>query len=1647
MSNNVYKPAWPGLNSYAEEDQSRFFGRDREIDLLKDAIGTESLCTIYGVSGVGKTSLLQAGVFPELRARCFLPVYLRLGHEKIDRPYAAQIIEGCLAAARKSRLEVVETCQALGASEHETLWEWFHRHEFLNAVKKVVRPVLVIDQFEEVFTQGSDKAEKESWFDELTDLCSNSVPESVADFMSNSENDLAFQTENQTWRTVICLREDFLSRLEERTVEYPIFKRNRISIGPLSAENAIEAVLKGGNGIVDLTVAECIVRYVGGSAGKIETPLLSLFCSRLDILRQRAELPKISQELVEGNKGKILNSFYDESMGLVSASSRDYLEANLLNEGGYRTPVQLDEAERNGVRPEEWKTLERVRLLHVISRDNVQWLEFSHDTLAPVAKSALERRKADRERHVMQEKLARSRRRTRRFFYAFVGFIGFICIASFATWFLFYKEYVAYYREFTKKWGHPVGVGAPLTMEQVRHRECSFRMKRKGLYSWRGFHFEPTYAYRVEAVNGRLQPTTAHGMVTYLWGGEDTAEQMQKELDKRNSNTSSASGDSLLWRGEDTTEQNSNSNGASGGSLYKGDIKSVGKDNTNNNRKSGFLPSTKLGTVCTWEFMCDKDGLPEREIGYDEKGEIVWMMPYAVEAAANNGKPESAIVHFTMKDGYPARQRLDDAEYVRITYDNDNGYETCHEFRDREGNKTQGPDGAYAQSREYYPSGQLKRVSSLGENGEYIIDNAGNTGLRFEYSDDNREMCAISFGTNEEMKAVNSGWVKCENQYDEWGNLKEQRFSNKEDQLYCIYGWPVGIIERDAHGLKRSVTLRKQMSDGEGLEQYGLYDFEGNETNVVWRTAKDKTPMCMPGSAVHMICREYAGKDKVSVEWYLDVNNEATTNENGVAREERIYNTSTGMLATNNLYALPGQGGVIGYTNVHHLCRSFDGFGNQTGERYFDADGNPTTDNNGVFECQYSWKGGYKVRDDYLAPNGKGGVLGDTNVHHMVKIYNVINGANRCVREEYYGCDERPVADNNGIARTECTYDTAGVERRRDLYSADAAGGIWGSTNLCHVLETRDERGNTETQQCFDRDGRYVASDGTGMVVGRMSYFPGSGDNPPVISMLDGFSMPTVGFGNDGRRCRQTRFYREDGGERRVEEVDFGGNRHIEEKNADGNVTSEDFVSAREGSADFGLHGVAKIKRRYGIKPTTLFERLFGGGVKQKDTCVREIYSDSTGKPIVNRFGIAGWRKETDYSTGKIGRTKYFDVSSNETKVVEGKIVVSRRVRPLGMADNSGIKVGDIICRYNDYDILHSDLDVMEQVASTGMRMNKRIIVARRNTNGKYDMIPYLLPTGALDVNLVDVPISEEYYKELERDYAAYLKMEQANEIRDGNEIPSYMVATNELFQTLDLSGVHSMRVEIKQDNKSHSVGFVALDVNRKQVLIPNAFSKVVVDDNAQGITVKQDFYALPGEGGVWGCPGVHHEVRLFDEKGQMTNECYFAVSGAPTTNKYGMVRDEIRYDADGERTAIYGYDCATNRFRAKMFVGVNDVLPETPADKVGMRKGDVICAFSYGTNSVDFTSGTLCDSTFAQWVKTISAAKEYEKTIVFARKSADDFEIVSRALPKGLVGFVYGPLLVFEKENAKLQSALKNHAESLVPKQDAGVKQPSITE
>jgi hypothetical protein len=58
---------YKGLDSYTEADRDYFFARDSFQDLVVANLMASRLTVLYGPSGMGKSSLLQAGVMPLLR--------------------------------------------------------------------------------------------------------------------------------------------------------------------------------------------------------------------------------------------------------------------------------------------------------------------------------------------------------------------------------------------------------------------------------------------------------------------------------------------------------------------------------------------------------------------------------------------------------------------------------------------------------------------------------------------------------------------------------------------------------------------------------------------------------------------------------------------------------------------------------------------------------------------------------------------------------------------------------------------------------------------------------------------------------------------------------------------------------------------------------------------------------------------------------------------------------------------------------------------------------------------------------------------------------------------------------------------------------------------------------------------------------------------------------------------------------------------------------------------------------------------------------------------------------------------------------------------------------------------------------------------
>ena len=79
---------WNGLRTYSEGEV--IYGRSEEIHVLSLLILQSHQTVVYGRSGIGKSSILNAGIFPIVRRHGVFPVYLRLEHN-VEASYLDQI--------------------------------------------------------------------------------------------------------------------------------------------------------------------------------------------------------------------------------------------------------------------------------------------------------------------------------------------------------------------------------------------------------------------------------------------------------------------------------------------------------------------------------------------------------------------------------------------------------------------------------------------------------------------------------------------------------------------------------------------------------------------------------------------------------------------------------------------------------------------------------------------------------------------------------------------------------------------------------------------------------------------------------------------------------------------------------------------------------------------------------------------------------------------------------------------------------------------------------------------------------------------------------------------------------------------------------------------------------------------------------------------------------------------------------------------------------------------------------------------------------------------------------------------------------------------------------------------------------------------
>ena len=257
-----------GLVPYFEADADYFFGRKSDTEIIVANCLTTRITLFYGASGVGKSSVLYAGVVRELQLRARKNLTERNCAEAIAIPFSSWRDDP--SAGLQQRIEAImrdllpETPASSGNTLLETLRAWTELTQS--------DLVLLLDQFEEYFLYRD--AHDTSFGDELIALV-NDAGLRVNVLISLREDALA---QLDTFKSSIpalfdnCLRLEHLTEVAARAaIEKPLQLYNQrqpansrpVSYEPSLVDEVIEQVRAGR------------VRLRAAGAGSVKTPAVA----------------------------------------------------------------------------------------------------------------------------------------------------------------------------------------------------------------------------------------------------------------------------------------------------------------------------------------------------------------------------------------------------------------------------------------------------------------------------------------------------------------------------------------------------------------------------------------------------------------------------------------------------------------------------------------------------------------------------------------------------------------------------------------------------------------------------------------------------------------------------------------------------------------------------------------------------------------------------------------------------------------------------------------------------------------------------------------------------------------------------------------------------------------------------------------------------------------------------------------------------------------------------------------------------------------------------------------------------------------------------------------------------------------------------
>ncbi len=249
-----------GLQYFDEKDADRFFGREALVAKIVGRLTTTRFLAVIGASGSGKSSVVRAGVIPALRrgerlANASLPPtdsgqwdirILTPSAHPLDALAASLTLESeSVSAAVNLRADLVQDPRSLTLVARRLLAQNGRKHL-----------LLVIDQFEEIFTQCRQDEERRAFIENLLHAVDPADPQPIT--------------------ILLTLRADFYTQLAFQDHLRELVSQNQEFIGAMSRDELMRAILQPaalGNWKVQEGLVEVILDDLGSEPGAL--PLLS----------------------------------------------------------------------------------------------------------------------------------------------------------------------------------------------------------------------------------------------------------------------------------------------------------------------------------------------------------------------------------------------------------------------------------------------------------------------------------------------------------------------------------------------------------------------------------------------------------------------------------------------------------------------------------------------------------------------------------------------------------------------------------------------------------------------------------------------------------------------------------------------------------------------------------------------------------------------------------------------------------------------------------------------------------------------------------------------------------------------------------------------------------------------------------------------------------------------------------------------------------------------------------------------------------------------------------------------------------------------------------------------------------------------------